>query len=432
MSTKENLDNFKKAYAFFKKMSGKRSPFTYEDIATAVPDWKPNTVRTYASKKWREFLPSKSKNFILDVGKFPYSEQEFIRMSSQVNRKSSNPFKPELPENVEVLVEKAKESAVLAVSIYNSTQESFRSQGYIVLMIIAWTALLQAIFEQEGIDYYYRNKDGSYIINDGEPKTWELGECIQHCQKLFAPAKANIELFIRLRNKIEHRYAPEFDISISGECQSLLFNFEELLTSSFGTYYSLHNTLSIPLQIVNKQSPWQLDSHKKLQKKHYKELRSFLDDYRRGLPEEVFSDQQYAFRAFLVPKIGNHRNSSDIAIEFIKYDPTQPELFSNIEKGIVAIREKTIQVANQGKLKPKMVCKLISERIGRKFSINSHAKAWKYYKVRADSGKSPACKAEYCQYDEAHGDYIYTMEWVDFLVRELSDDDTYKKILTYK
>ena len=64
--------------------------------------------------------------------------------------------------------------------------------------------------------------------------------------------------------------------------------------------------------------------------------------------------------------------------------------------------------------------------------VDSHVKAWKYYKVRADSGKTLACKAEFCQYNEAHGDYVYTVEWVDFLVRQLSDDDTYKKVLAYK
>ena len=43
------------------------------------------------------------------------------------------------------------------------------------------------------------------------------------------PARANLEILIKLRNKIEHRFLPELDSHVFGECQSCLFNYEKLL-----------------------------------------------------------------------------------------------------------------------------------------------------------------------------------------------------------
>ena len=74
-------------------------------------------------------------------------------MMSQNYKQSVEPFKPELPEQVDELVVKARDSAVLAVDIYNRPIVAFRSQGYIVMMIIAWTALFHAIYESEKTDY---------------------------------------------------------------------------------------------------------------------------------------------------------------------------------------------------------------------------------------------------------------------------------------
>ena len=36
------------------------------------------------------------------------------------------------------------------------------------------------------------------------------------------PSRKNIEFFLGLRNKIEHRYYPELDPALYGECQAML------------------------------------------------------------------------------------------------------------------------------------------------------------------------------------------------------------------
>jgi len=354
-------------------------------------------------------------------------------MMSQNQIKSEEPFKPELPDFIECLVEKAREAAVLAIDIYNRPMTVFRSQGFIVMMIIAWNSLLHAIFETEGIDYHYYDKNGQPEIVDGDKKTWELSTCIHRCSKLTEAVKRNINFFIGIRNKIEHRYAPAIDMAIFGQSQALLYNFETLLTKDYGTYYSLNNTLTIPLQVIMERPSWQAESMKRFQAKHYQEIREYIDAYHAGLSEEVQASQEYSFRVYLVPKIGNHKSSSDVAIEFIKYDPDKPEKFQDIEKQIVAIKgNRTIQVANQGKLKPKAVSTIVASRICRKFNLSDHTKAWKFYNVRSSAKQAEGCDTKYCQFDEAHKDYVYTPEWVEFLVENLSDETEYSKVLAYK
>ena len=427
-------ENFKRSYQFFAEKLKAGKPFTVKELAEYIGGgWKAATLRTYLSKKWRGLFTKNKQGYLVNAEKFIYDEDSYCRMMSQSREKSEEPFKPELTDSIECLVEKAREAAILAIDIYNRPMTVFRSQGYIVMMIIAWTSLLHAIFESEGTDYHYYGRDSQPEMVDGDKKTWELSTCINHCSKISEATKANIHFFIGIRNKIEHRYAPAIDIAVFGQSQAFLYNFETLLTKEFGIYYSLNNTLTIPLQLIMERPTWQTDSMKRYQASHYQEIKEYINAYQSDLADEIQTSQEYSFRIYLVPKIGNHLSSSDLAIEFVKYDPENPELFQEIEKQIVAVKaSRSVQVANQGKLKPKSVCETVASRISRRFVMADHTMAWKFYKVRSNNKQAEGCNTIYCQFDEANNDYVYTQEWVEFLVEKLSDDREYSNVLAYK
>lgn len=203
----------------------------------------------------------------------------------------------------------------------------------------------------------------------------------------------------------------------------MLLNFENLITEKFGSYYALNNSLSFPLQVATVRGNAQKKILKKIQSEHYRELKEYIEAYRSSLDDCVFSNNQYSFRVFLTPKVGNHRSSSDCAVEFVRYDPKHSDEFEPIKKDIALIKEKPVPVANQGKLKPQMVCNVLSEKMGTKISVSLHTKAWKYYKVRETGTQANGCDTKYCQYDEAHRDYIYTQAWVDFLFSKFNDPE---------
>lgn len=53
------------------------------------------------------------------------------------------------------LLKKSREAALAAVQIFNNSNIRFKSEPYIVLMIIAWTYLLHAYFCNQKIECLY-------------------------------------------------------------------------------------------------------------------------------------------------------------------------------------------------------------------------------------------------------------------------------------
>lgn len=133
-----------------------------------------------------------------------------------------------------------------------------------------------------------------------------------------------------------------------------------------------------------------------------------------------------------MPKIGNHRGSSDMAFEFVKFDPSDSSDLKAQRKLVAMIRDRTVPVANQGEFRPSSVAREVSNRINRRFRVHHHTQAWKKYGVRGIGKSAAGCKLEYCQFDEVHEDYVYTQEWIDFLVKKLSDQEEYEALLRYR
>lgn len=338
-----------------------------------------------------------------------------------------------LPYEVKALIQKARESALLAVETYNRPTASFRSGAYVVLMIIAWTSLFHAIFVRRHVKPYYR-KQGSkrYQKIEGDFKRWELGECLSQYYKDQSPAiQKNLEFFIKLRNKIEHRSFPQLDTEIFGECQAMLMNFESMLCREFGERHALRAGLSFALQFSRSFPKPPEGSDAKSEQRRFKVIKSFVDQFRSSLSTEIQSDLSYSFKVFLVPKIGNHAAKDAVAIEWIKYDPNKPEEMKEYEKIVALIKPKEVLVINKGFLKPGQVAKKVAAALGKAFSTNLHASCWRHFNVRPSRGSSDpkACDTRFCIYDEVHHDYLYTEEWVKHLVNALSGQVTYEFLL---
>jgi hypothetical protein len=90
-----------------------------------------------------------------------------------------------LPQKVKDHLEKCRWAAIAAVESYNRPNNHFRTALYVVLIIMAWTALFHAIFHRRGRNPWYRKKPSlggqktRYIRVDGEPKHWDLAECLK-------------------------------------------------------------------------------------------------------------------------------------------------------------------------------------------------------------------------------------------------------------
>ena len=65
------------------------------------------------------------------------------------------------------------------MDLYNRSGESRRIEAFALHMQIAWLYLLQARFERDGIDFYYRDSRGRRKKIDGDLMTWDLARCIK-------------------------------------------------------------------------------------------------------------------------------------------------------------------------------------------------------------------------------------------------------------
>lgn len=336
-------------------------------------------------------------------------------------------------------LEKARDSALLGIEVYNKPAIKFRSSGYIALMVIAWTALLHAVFIRQGIKPYYKNAKGKFQEVDGDFRHWELAKCVEEYWKGAPnnPVRSNVEFFIPLRNKIEHRHLPELDPAIFGECQALLLNFDDLLGEHFGAAQQLRESLSFSLQLFPSGESFAqaVKANKKLS-----EVKKFIDGYRAMISTQVMGSSQFAFKAFLI-QVTNHQSIDALPIQFVNRDKLTDAQRQEFDKFAVMIKTKEGSVVNGGLLKPSVVVSLVQFGLGdpkinrqsgetNKFNARTHTLFWKRYKVRPASGaKKPAeTVKEYCVYDEPHKDYLYTGAWVKFLIEKMKVDGEYERL----
>lgn len=264
------------------------------------------------------------------------------------------------PIIVKQLLQKAIDSALLAVEFYNKPAVSFKSQGYITMMCIAWTSLFHAYFLKKKIKPYYRKKSSGskrhrfeHIIEKlpngkviKENRWWELQECIKQYfnNDTHHPVRKNLEFFIPLRNMIVHRNIPELDDSIFGECQAMLINFNNFIEQHFDKKYSIKNSLSFSLQLSQSPKNFIEATKDELKKKDAAKIVEYIKSYRSSLTTEQFESPEYSFKVVLI-QVKNHQSKDALALKFVnEKDLTeeQKEQLKNI--GIVLVKEKQIKI----------------------------------------------------------------------------------------
>jgi len=332
---------------------------------------------------------------------------------------------------------KCRACTLAAVEAYNKPGTQFRTAQYIVLIVMAWTALFHAFFHQHGIKPWYRKPTSGngtgvrYAKVDGEPKHWDLTECLrQYYGDKNPPERQNILFLIGLRNKIEHRNIPELDASLYGECQASLLNLERMIVSEFGQDYAMAEQLAVALQFSEIMSQEKRQAVRTLASKHAKSVTDYIERFRGGLASTVLNSMRYSFSVFLVPRVVNRQSAADAAVQFVNVDEASEEELECLERLNVLIREKHVPVANLDLHRPGKVVSELQRRVPFVVNMATHTDAWRYFKVRPHYGsdKPERTCSRYCVYDSAHRDYLYTRAWIDKLARELSDADAYRAI----
>ena len=273
---------------------------------------------------------------------------------------------------------------------------------------------------------------------DGERKAWELSTCIKKFGKINTGVESNLNFFIKLRNKIEHRHIEkrEVDTLIFGECQSLLFNYESTLIEFFGDSFSINEALVYSLQFSQIRTKNQEQANRSALSKDLSEIVSFIVSYRNTLDDNTYNSQEYSIKLIQIPKISN-TNRADAAVEFVRWDALSEDDKAAYEQLNVIIKDKTVKIeaANVGRLKPSEVINKVNIALkGKSITQNLHVTLYKLFKIRPANGADDPFDtiAEFCLYDETHNDYVYQEAWVSFLVHFLQTTGIEASVLREK
>jgi hypothetical protein len=321
--------------------------------------------------------------------------------------------------------------ALKAVDEWNCSSGHF--SDFLTHMHKAWHYLLHAEFHRAKTDYHYRDtKTGRYVLIDGEPKAWDLEWCLKQRYTNGAdPVRLNAELFVALRNKVEHRYEHDLKIATGGKAQALVINYEQEMVAHFGAKFSLADQLRFPIsvQALTAEGRAQLQqAARRLPKK----TRDLVAKYEAAIDSTVLDDLKYDYRVRLVPIVGS-KTDAHLAINFVKLDDlTEDERKTMVEAGrlgTVITKVKHVEVADKDKLLPGQVARRVQARLPFEFDIQrEHTEMWRKLRVRpAQSGTDPYdTDPRYCVYNETFKSYAYTPAWVEKIVREIGTVEKYR------
>jgi Protein of unknown function (DUF3644) len=230
------------------------------------------------------------------------------------------------------LIQKSRDSALCAIRVFNDPYVSFKSETYIVLMVIAWTYLLHAYFMRKGMEYrYFDQKVKRKVFHktkNGAYKYWELERCLnEKTCPLDKHVATNLRFLIGLRHEIEHQMTRSLDHYLSGRYQACALNYNDALSNLFGKKHALDRHLTYSLQFLE-LSDEQL-SGPTPQADIPERLRAYVVEFDSGLNHDEYNSPQFSYRLLFKKKIVNRPGQADRVVEFI--DP-KSELAKTIDK----------------------------------------------------------------------------------------------------
>lgn len=294
------------------------------------------------------------------------------------------------------LLIKAREAMIAAVHMFNGAGLTFRTELFIVTCVIAWTYLLHAWFKREGIDYRHKKADGTVVrTKQGADRYWELGQCLKHAKcPVKGGAVKNLEFIIDLRHEIEHRSTSRIDDLVGAQLQASCINFNNAITSLFGSRYGLEQRLSIALQFVS----FRPDQRALLKKASSlpAHVDTFFDAFEHGLTEAELKDPGYRYRVAFVPVLSGKPSKADAAIEFIGADSAEGQ---EINKVVLKEVDKRRFTAGQ------ILARIATEGFP-KFNSNAHKNLWKALDAK-NPGKGYGKEGDY------KGQWVWNDRWLE-------------------
>ncbi len=278
------------------------------------------------------------------------------------------------------LILKSKESMLSAVQVFNNPNIQFKSESFIVLVIIAWTYLLHAYYRNNKIEYRYFDKQGKrrkfQTTKQGAYKYWELERCLNDSDSPIDDITvSNLRFLIGLRHEIEHQMTTKIDDLLSARFQACCLNYNYYLKKLFPKYGGIEDYLSFSLQFssLSEKQIDQLIDYKGLPQN----ISAYIQNFDQSLSEEDFNDSRFSYRVLFMPKTVNRKGQADKVIEFI---PADSEIAKGMTKEYVLIKEK-----ERPKYSASDIWKQMQKEGYKKFGVYQHTGLWQIQDAKNES-----------------------------------------------
>ena len=278
------------------------------------------------------------------------------------------------------LIKKSREAALAAVQVFNNPAITFKSEIYVVMMVIAWTYLLHAYYRGVKVDYRYfetlpSGRKKFHTTAKGAYKHWELERCLNCGQSPIDKNSANnLSFLISLRHEIEHQMTTRIDNLLSARFQACCLNYNEYIKKFFGEQHGIVKHLSFSFQFASlSEDHIEMLSERGDLPRH---IQGFIDGFDGHLSAEEFNSPRFAYRVLFVAKTANNKGQADQVIEFVKADS---ELAQEVNAKYAVIKE-----TERDKFLPGQIVKLIQAEGFPGFNVHAHTQLWK-----ASDAKNP-------------------------------------------
>lgn len=312
------------------------------------------------------------------------------------------------------LIVKSREAALCAIRTFNDPQVTFKSETFIVLMVIAWTYLLHAYYRAKGVEYRYYQKPAKggkrrkfERTKHGQFRHWELESCLKAKEcPIDRDTRNNLSFLVGLRHEIEHQMTQSLDAWLSGRYQACALNYNHYLKKLFGESQGLDSVLAFSIQFAD-LSPEQT-SGTRAAPIVAQPLRKYIDSFDDTLDHDAYNSPRYSYRMLFKRKLVNRPGQADRVVEFI--DPSS-DLARTIDKEYWVKKE-----VERKKYRAKDVVAAVNKAGFKKFNVfGTHTRIW-----QAEDAKNPAKGYGV----DVQGVWYWYQNWVDRcieLCREAGD-----------
>jgi hypothetical protein len=304
------------------------------------------------------------------------------------------------------LLRSSREAALAAIQTYNNPLITFKTETFIVLMVMAWTYLLHAHYRGAKVEYrYYKQGTKRRMFDrvDGRHRYWDLAKClkVEQCP-IDRDTRNNLQFLLGLRHEIEHVKPPQLDTYLSGRYQACALNYNHYVRKLFGARYGLdqHLTYSIQFAELTRQQVGVMASYDEAIPNS---IRSYISRFDDGLNDDEMNSKRYSRRLFFTDKVVGTRGQADRVIEFISPDSEEAKEVPK-ERWVPKDTEKP-------KFRAKDVVRIAHEDGFASFGMYQHTQLWKN-----TDAKNPAkgYGVEVCNH------WFWYQRWVDYVLQHLS------------